>query len=580
MNLYEHCLQLTDVTPQNEKIKHQTSLPASKTVHFTFPKDLLSDVTSIKSICNGVYYISDIHLVHKIANKFNRQSTNDQIKSYISKIAADLISQITLDEAIFFGGDISSCFEISELFYTEFVFQWKKKFSYYSNLHSPYIYVILGNHEFWDYETIDACYTAYKFLSDKLGIHFLQNTITWLGKHKTPVKEIKDIDGQTQLVELKKSENQAEFELQSRYIHNTMIVGGVGFSGYNNEFNADMGIYNKALTREREVQETLKWEETYKHALKLAKDNNCVLIVLTHNPISDWKADGLGDAGCIYFSGHTHQDFLYHDEEKNIHIFANNQIGYHNPNVKFKHAFLYNRANPFAGYEDGYYEISGIQYLNFYDYMLERIRGIGFIERQMHSNNVKFYMIKHNGYYGFFLVSSRGTFICVGGRSKKISECSDIKQFDAKFLQMVRQYIKLLSPYRDAQEQISQAVKSFGGNGTIHGCIIDIDAVNHIMLDPFDGSVIYYYSPSFGLIKKYENLMELLDNHNKQLAAQYRNQLQDRNQDSVLRIQTNITNETIQIDIKNSIYSFSNKLSHLQRLFEKKILRDWNEHLI
>lgn len=36
----------------------------------------------------------------------------------------------------------------------------------------------------------------------------------------------------------------------------------------------------------------------------------------------------------------------------------------------------------------------------------------------------------------------------------------------------------------------------------------------------------------------------------------------------------------VQIDIKNSIYAISNRMNQLQRLFDKKILRDWNEELL
>ena len=36
----------------------------------------------------------------------------------------------------------------------------------------------------------------------------------------------------------------------------------------------------------------------------------------------------------------------------------------------------------------------------------------------------------------------------------------------------------------------------------------------------------------------------------------------------------------IKIDIKNSVYALSNRLNQIQRLFDSKILRDWNEELL
>ena len=38
--------------------------------------------------------------------------------------------------------------------------------------------------------------------------------------------------------------------------------------------------------------------------------------------------------------------------------------------------------------------------------------------------------------------------------------------------------------------------------------------------------------------------------------------------------------ELIKIDIKNSVYSISNYMRQIQRLFDSNILRDWNEDII
>ena len=49
-------------------------------------------------------------------------------------------------------------------------------------------------------------------------------------------------------------------------------------------------------------------------------------------------------------------------------------------------------------------------------------------------------------------------------------------------------------PYEDALRTISREVKAFGGCGTVHGCIVDIDYYNHIYLNPFDGKATAYYA--------------------------------------------------------------------------------------
>ena len=40
---------------------------------------------------------------------------------------------------------------------------------------------------------------------------------------------------------------------------------------------------------------------------------------------------------------------------------------------------------------------------------------------------------------------------------------------------------------------------------------------------------------------------------------------------------TTYVNQTVKIDIKNSLYKVSNRMNQLQRLFDSNILRDWND---
>ena len=42
-----------------------------------------------------------------------------------------------------------------------------------------------------------------------------------------------------------------------------MILGGLGFSGYNEEFNANDGVYRATVDRNTEIQESKKFEQLY-----------------------------------------------------------------------------------------------------------------------------------------------------------------------------------------------------------------------------------------------------------------------------------------------------------------------------
>lgn len=605
MKLYKMCLEISKELPieESEGTEIITSNGTNDIVplELSRPEDFIS-----RHFYSGIFYISDIHLAHKVAKKFEGSATDNQVKQYIKKIAKGLFTNefkksIERSEPpiVIFGGDISSSFMLAEIFYSEFIKQWdefeQKSFFFKNTNQEKYIYAILGNHELWDFETLEECSTTYRKLFNSLGIVFLENTITWFGTHRHPVKKIENPGGKSKYIELKKQDDEEDFNKQLRYIHNTMIVGGVGFAGNNVEFNANNGIYRGALDRNQEIEETRKWQETYIKALEISRETNNMLIVLTHNPVSDWspasstsQAPGQAlYAGCIYLNGHTHRNSLYHDDDKNTHIFANNQIGYHNPNVQFKKAYIYNRVNPFARYEDGYHEITSADYLRFYDYMQEYISGNGQVERLRKSQGAKFYMVKHDSYYGFFLVSKKGTYICNGGNIRKIDSSTNIEQFNDDFPVMVRQYIKALSPYRKAQEQISKAVKEIGGDGSIHGCIVDIDFLNHIMLNPADGKLTYYYSPELGKLEIHKSLESLLKKRNKALANKLAKIQLEEGTTEVEKAGLTLISESaeenqdmIEVNVADSVYVVSNRMNRLQRLFSKKILRDWNDDLL
>ena len=588
MNLLERCIEICDGTLAIQA-ESMSPMCIMETNNMTFPPKVIEPHSfDMKWFCKHVYYVSDIHLVHKIVKKFKKKATNDQIIRFIRKIVKELITPEMKeymssyeDIIVLFGGDISSDFEIAKIFYTEFATLWKKELDKgYRN--NGYIFAILGNHEFWSFNNINDCYKAYKELFESLNIIFLDNDMTLFGKHDTPAKRIDDKESLIpRYKKFNKEDDEEEYDRQMQHIHNMLIIGGVGFAGYNQEFNADQGIYRQALKREDEIKETQKWEEVYRNAVQFAKEQNCVLIVLSHNPVSDWSKTELNNGcNCIYFNGHNHRNDLQHDDEHNIHIFADNQIGYYNSKIQFKEAYIYKRINPFAIYNDGCYEVKSTDYLRFYAFMREKITGNGMVERQLKNNNGHFYMIKHKGYYGFFTESDNGTYICAGGTVKKIAKHHILEIIDKNFELMIQKYLSVLSPYRNAQEKISEAVKAFGGEGKIHGYIIDIDFFNHIMLNPNDGSITYYYSPMFGLVEKHKNLISLLDTHNILLAEQYRKLIGTKECEIVELTQVDISGELVKIDIKNSLYADSGRFNQLQRLFDKKILRDWNKELL
>ena len=97
------------------------------------------------------------------------------------------------------------------------------------------------------------------------------------------------------------------------------------------------------------------------------------------------------------------------------------------------------------------------------------------------------------------------------------------------------------------------------------------------MINPNDGTITFYYSPFFGCMKPYSTLDNLLAEHNPILYEKY---LEKKSQLVLLPVNQISVDGMIKLDIKNSLYAVSSKLNQLQRLFDAKILRDWNDKLL
>lgn len=441
-----------------------------------------------------------------------------------------------------------------------------------------YVYSIMGNHELWDFDSYDACESAYMGLFDELGIIFLNDKIRPLGRFKQPLGF--DLDHETKKITtrlLKREEDQKTYDKLLFYMENIIVVGGLGFAASNSSFNANQGIYGVAVSRDEEIERCEQWRKPFAEAVRIAKRYHSSLVVLTHNPISDWRTQEVDCSNCFVFSGHTHSNIAYAGEN-NTFIFADNQVGYSGKRFKFKRAVLYLPRNPFASDPDGFRQITCEEYKEYYSYVREPLPGTGIIERHIKLYNAKLYVLKQDGYVGFFLTSPNGVYICNGGHIRKIGEPEPLDRYMENFMAVINKYITVLSPLRRIQERLAAYVKSFGGTGRIHGTIVDINFENHVMINTSDGTLTFYNSPVFGLVKTYPDIGTLLHVHCPGLEAAY---LKVGNSQLVpLKKELSDTKSSYEhVDIKNSQYAVSRRVNALQRLFDKHILRDWNPRL-
>ena len=351
--------------------------------------------------CKTVFYISDIHLFHHILMKYPDGATYKQIRDYIKEFVANMLTADFKKDgrSLLIGGDVSHSFRLSTIFYTELRAQidvLEKIEDKWGHTRSISVFVVLGNHEMWDFKTLDECQATYKKMLQSLNITLLCNEEMFFSYRK-PQKFVRwDKKNEQSIIEdIDPKKEPTLFEKDLITGRNIVIIGGTGFAEYNMNHNANNGFYRHVLNRQQEIEESEKWKTLYRCGLEKARSVRGVLIVLTHNPLQDWMGmDFEGDSNCIYFSGHNHNNFLYHNDDRNVHIFANNQIGYKRRNAKLKKAILYAKGNPFSGIADGIHEIDTYDYQEFYSYVGERLNGNGVVERMIKNNDCKFYMIK------------------------------------------------------------------------------------------------------------------------------------------------------------------------------------------
>ena len=268
------------------------------------------------------------------------------------------------------------------------------------------------------------------------------------------------------------------------------------------------------------------------------------LIVISHCPVNDWLKEGEEDSQCIYFYGHDHHNRYVRDKYRTI--FADNQIGY-TGNIQMKLCSLGCVYDPFIRYTDGCHKISIEEYVLYYRYIGERLNEPKLINNILKQKDAGLYLIKHDGYYGFFVKTQKGVKMCVGGMVKQVST------------------------------------------------INSMDYYNHIMVNPYDGKLTYYYSPVFGVAKQFASFDKLLESINtERLSEQITTAEQIEEQKKILGVlqkenalicqpQQNLSeyiDKMIFIDRKESLYAVSRRVNQVQRLFSANLLREWDNTLV
>lgn len=498
-----------------------------------------------------IFYISDLHLLHKFNNISCK--TKEDFIYVLNKIYENYEKAKTLNDFLFptllIAGDISSSFQANNYFLFNFIERNRLLNIFYT----------LGNHELWGYKNKDLKYVLNLYENCNNNCHLVHNNIYYFEENRSIYSSQVNKISEEELVNINVSELRNKLR-KARLI----IFGGIGFSGKNKTFNALNGIYDGLITREEEIIESEKFDKLYRKVTLALYDKN--VIILTHMPFEDWSSEKSRNNGFVYVSGHNHKNTFYDDGA--IRIYSDNQVGYTSKSIQFKSFGINKTYDFFSDYSDGIYEISKEDYISF-------IKGKNI--QMSFKRDLNIFMLKKNEHYCFLTKNSKNEIGIFNGGSYTNIGKNDLNYYFDNMDKIISIINEPLTKYRELQTKISNEVKKWGGDGTIHGCIIDIDFFNHIFVNPLDGRVTPYYALDMIYKIVYESVSKLLEERRPDLYINYIDTVKKENS-LCLKFNTEISRTSFLYQ-NTDIYKASRIIKKMQRL-SQNILTLWDDNYL
>lgn len=168
-------------------------------------------------------------------------------------------------------------------------------------------------------------------------------------------------------------------------------------------------------------------------------------------------------------------------------------------------------------------------------------------------------------------------YILYGGRPKSL-KYTDINYYYDNMDKVIAYINEPLSKYATIQKRIANDVKNIGGDGKIHGAIIDIDYYNHIYVNPFDSAITGYWASDIVYKKVFPSIPRLLKANCPELYQNYQKLLDEKTTNIFsLKDCDNVkSNDSSVIWLNTDIYKASLKIKEMQNL-ESNILSKWIE---
>ncbi len=511
-----------------------------------------------------VFYISDIHCDMKTKKGFKDFSDKKYINHVITKMNGDGPFG---DNPLIIVGDIDCSTNNVDYFFSQLRMR-----------REGIIIFVLGNHEIWADDMpgseLNEIIKKYRFICKKHDVIMLQNELAFFYDDRTGNGELlpfsqHHVISETELLELSIDEVQAYAEKAKM-----IVFGGLGFSGKSKTltpegriYNADVGLYRDVVpTLVEDLIQTEKSEKAYFKVLESLF--NYTVIIATHCPLDNWSESDY-NSNFIYLSGHTHHNTFHMSSEKTV--FADNQVGYSSDDYELRYFLINGTYDSFISYPDGIYKITYEQYIDF---------NIGKNVRLKKKNDGKQIILLKKGSAHMFVYYNANNKLMLlnGGSPKRLFH--DVKYYYENLNKYVCNIKAIMNSYMDRLLDVSKMVRVIGGEGSIHGCIVDIDYYNHLYVNPVDGKVTPYFAYDMEQKYVYKDLYSLLEKKKPSLLPGYVEWQRVNQDNNKLAVQnTELADVAVLVTDKN-IYRASKIVKSIQYLLFQDIVRDWNDKIL
>ena len=507
------------------------------------------------------YYVSDLHLDYRLWRLYPDGMGKDLMESYVASAVDQILppyngEENDSDRPIKNGGLVLICGDVAMK--TDVLTTFLKMISDRIQEYGGNLVFVMGNHERRHLDSdcptvqlpIGKIIEDYRQFCQTHDIIFLHNELLLFDGKYNLILDTSSILNSSPLQLVDVCSN-AE----------ALIFGGTAFQKRDEYYGLikDAVFSNEILHEYSSEADT--FTKTYKKLTEVFRNDNRVVIT-THYPPGAW----IDEPVCpewVYFHGHTHQNtLLFNDEMK---IFGDNQWGRKNSKKGLKHYCRGFLTDIFSYLGDGVYKITREQYLLFHRHLA--------IPCEM-NRDVSIIMLKREGFYLFLHEADKKRLkLLEGGRSHPLENETIAHVYD-NMVYMAQKLLKGTIDIRNHMKVVSEYIRSFGGNGTIHGCIVDIDFWNHIYVNPFDGSITPYFA--LDMVNKivYPDVRSLLISRIPALVGAYDRSMEL--QKSIVRCNSLIKADPCGTPYKETdIYAASNRMKNIQYLADRRIVRRW-----